>query len=138
MGFPAQFGVMGGFFDFAPAAGNTWTFHNGCAAATNTSSVCAPRKAAVWLTLARIRAARRQQKFYDYHYLAERAFSGFTRTADFTTTGAMAVGDGPECGVDPCSFNTGSTPDGQTCHSMPNNCTHGSVTFYYIQLNRST
>ena len=108
MGFPAQFGVMGGFFDFAPASGNTWTFHNG------------------------------QQKYWDYHYLAERTFSGFVRTTDFSTTGAMAVGDGPECGVDPCSFNQGPTPDGSTCHSMPNSCTHGSVTFYYIQLNRST
>ena len=85
MGFPAQFGVMGGFFDFAPAAGNTWTFHNGCACAT--AAWFAP---AVWLTQA-LQAAEvlrlplprraRLQRLHAHHGLHHHRLDGGRRRA---------------------------------------------------------
>jgi hypothetical protein len=107
--FPAGFGVMGGFFGFAsspaPATGGVpgapiqWSFLNG------------------------------QQYYWNYNYIAERAFSGFQRTADFATVGALTVGDGPACGTP-----TGA-PAGQ---GQPNPCLGSTATFAYVQLPRST
>ena len=103
-GFPPAFGVMGGFFNMtsSPGAGGVldWSFYNG------------------------------QQFFMSYNYLAERAFSGFSRTLDFTSVGALSVGDGPQCGTDP-----GSGP-GQPGHANP--CLGTSVAFAYVQLPRIT
>ena len=108
--FPAGFGVMGGFFGFtsapAPATGGVagatlqWSFLNG------------------------------QQYYWSYNYIAERAFTGFQRTADFTTVGALAVGDGPLCGTSP------GGPAGQGMR--PNPCLGSSTTFSYVQLPRTT
>jgi WD40 repeat protein len=67
------------------------------------------------------------------------ALDAASRTAAVGATGTLSVGDGPECGVDPCSFNAGVVfADGATCNSRPNACTGGSVTFYYTQLPRAT
>ena len=107
--FPAGFGVMGGFFGFAaspapatggvPGAVNQWAFKNG------------------------------QQYYWSYKYIAERAFAGFQRTADFTTRGAVTVGDGPLCNT-----ATGGPPG----TGMPNPCLGSVASFAYVQLPRST
>ena len=67
-----------------------------------------------------------QQFYYSYNMMNERIVSGFSRTADFTTQGTVAVTDGPMCGQSP----------GQV--GMINPCSGTTATFYYVQLPRTT
>jgi hypothetical protein len=91
-----SFGVWGNFFGFElESSGTSWTFSNG------------------------------QQKYYDYHMLAERQVHGFTRVGNVSATVyTVNVTDGTECGTSPGAVGS------------PNPCTNSSTMYYYLRLPR--
>lgn len=66
-----------------------------------------------------------------YEMMRARVLSGFARPAagDYTTVGSASVADGPECGA-----ATG-TQGGEVRYGT---CLNGTVTIYYVQLQRGT